>query len=163
MERREWSAAFDAQGAEIESLRAELTGMAQAATAATVARDQEHEHTQARLAALTAAAQTAAARAQEITTRAADLKIALERADADVRARTAEMSQERERLSYLPAYSKRLVILTIHGLTTSRPRCLENYVLCSHDTSSRCQRTAFEPAADCALMVPSDALAATVK
>ncbi len=95
-QRVELSAAFDAQGAELDSLRTKVTELQDALVKAAAAATQERQDTQAQLAALTDAAHTAAARAEEITKRAEDLKTALEEAQGALRSQTAEMTKERE-------------------------------------------------------------------
>jgi chromosome segregation ATPase len=95
-QRVELSAAFDAQGAELDSLRTKVTELQDALVKAAAAATQERQDTQAQLAALTDAAHTATARAEEITKRAEDLKTALEEAQGALRSQTAEMTKERE-------------------------------------------------------------------
>jgi len=95
-QRVELSGAFDAQGAELDALRAKVAELQDALVKAAAAATQERQETQAQLAALTDAAHTATARAEEITKRAEDLKTALEEVQGALRTQTAEMTKERE-------------------------------------------------------------------
>ena len=95
-QRAELSAAFDAQGAELDSLRTRITALHDAALHAAPAADRQRQEAQVQLAALTDAAHTASARAEEISKRAEDLKRALEEAQAALRNQSADLTQERE-------------------------------------------------------------------
>jgi chromosome segregation ATPase len=95
-QRVELSGAFDAQGAELDTLRAKVAELQDALVKAAAAATQARQETQAQLAALTDAAHTATARAEEIAKRAEDLKTALEEVQAALRIQTAEMTKERE-------------------------------------------------------------------
>jgi colicin import membrane protein len=80
----------------LESLRAKVAELQDAAVKAAAAADQERQAVQAQIAALTDAAHTASARAEEITKRAEDLKTALEEAQVALRSQAAEITKERE-------------------------------------------------------------------
>jgi len=115
-QRVELSAAFDAQGVEVDTLRARVTELQDALVKAAAAAAQERQDTQAQLAALTDAAHTATARAEEIAKRAEDLKTALEEAHGALRSQAGELTKEREQNAHVRA---RLETLTPEHATAT--------------------------------------------
>ncbi len=89
--RVELSAAFESQGAEFEALKAKLTEVEGRASAAAA----ERVEARRQVTALTDQAHTALARVQEIEKRAEDLKTALSVAQGSVQRLTAELEAER--------------------------------------------------------------------
>ena len=92
--RVELSSAFETQGAELEALRLKLAEVEKEASAAAAAERSRMESAQ-QVVALTDQAHTASARAQEIEKRAEDLKTALMAARASEQRLTAELEAER--------------------------------------------------------------------
>jgi chromosome segregation ATPase len=93
--RVELSSAFEAQGAELEAVKVKLAEAEGRAAAAAAAADAERVESARQVAALTDSAHTATARVQEIEKRAEDLKAALASAQAVVQRVTAELEAER--------------------------------------------------------------------
>jgi colicin import membrane protein len=93
--RVELSAAFESQGAELEGLRVKLAEVEGRAAAAAAAAEAERVDTARQVAMLTDQAHTAMARVQEIEKRAEDLKAALGVANESERRLTAELEAER--------------------------------------------------------------------
>jgi colicin import membrane protein len=93
--RVELSSAFETQGAELEALRLKLAEVEKAASAAAAAAERSRMESAQQVAALTDQAHTASARAQEIEKRAEDLKTALMAAQASEQRLTAEIEAER--------------------------------------------------------------------
>jgi chromosome segregation ATPase len=94
--RVELSSAFETQGAELEALRGKLAEVEAKASAAAATADVERADAARQVAALTDQAHTAAARVQEIEKRAEDLKSALSSAQASMATLTAELEVERK-------------------------------------------------------------------
>jgi colicin import membrane protein len=94
--RVELSSAFETQGAELDALRVRLVEVEAAASAAARASEVAAEEARRQVMALTDTAHTAVARAQEIEKRAEDLKAAVTVAQAAVVAVTAELEAERK-------------------------------------------------------------------
>jgi colicin import membrane protein len=94
--RVELSSAFETQGAELEALKVKLAEVEAEASAAAAAADQERAEARRQVTALTDQAHTATARAQEIEKRAEDLKTALQSAQAAAANVTAELEAERK-------------------------------------------------------------------
>jgi colicin import membrane protein len=95
-QRVELSGAFDAQGAELETLKASIAKLEQDTRDAAAAASEERADLQRQMAALTDQAHTAAARAEEIAKRAEDLKTALEAAQAALHRQSEEAQAQRE-------------------------------------------------------------------
>jgi len=93
--RVELSSAFETQGAELEALKVKIEEVEAKASAAAAAADVERAETVRQVAALTDQAHTAMARVQEIEKRAEDLKTALSSAQASVASVTADLEAER--------------------------------------------------------------------
>ncbi len=93
--RVELSSAFEAQGAELEALRVKLAEVEAGAAAAAAAAERSLSESARQVAALTDQAHTALARVQEIEKRAEDLKAALSAAQGSVQRLTAELEVER--------------------------------------------------------------------
>jgi len=93
--RVELSSAFEAQGAELEAVKGKLAEVEGRAAAAAAAADVERAEAARQVAVLTDQAHTATARVQEIEKRAEDLKAALASAQAMVQRVTAELEAER--------------------------------------------------------------------
>jgi colicin import membrane protein len=93
--RVELSSAFETQGAELEALKVKLAEVEGRAAAAAAAAEHERGEAARQVAALTDQAHTAAARVQEIEKRAEDLKTALQSAQASAATLTAELEAER--------------------------------------------------------------------
>ena len=93
--RVELSSAFETQGAELEGLKTKLAEVEGRAAAAAAAAERERTESARQVVALTDQAHTAAARVQEIEKRAEDLKTALQSAQASVATLTAELEAER--------------------------------------------------------------------
>jgi len=93
--RVELSSAFEAQGAELEGLRAKLAEVEAGAAAAAAAAERVQAESARQVVSLTDQAHTATARVQEIEKRAEDLKTALSAAQASVASVTAELEAER--------------------------------------------------------------------
>jgi chromosome segregation ATPase len=96
--RVELSSAFETQGAELEALKGKLAEVEGKAAAAAAAAEAEREEARRQVTALTDQAHTATARAQEIEKRAEDLKTALTAAQGTVQRLTAELEAERKQL-----------------------------------------------------------------
>jgi colicin import membrane protein len=94
--RVELSSAFETQGAELEALKVKLAEVEAKASAAAVAAEQERAEARQQVTALTDQAHTATARAQEIEKRAEDLKATLGLAQAAAAIVTAELEAERK-------------------------------------------------------------------
>jgi colicin import membrane protein len=94
--RVELSAAFETQGAELEALKGKLAEVEAKTSAAATAAERERVEAARQVAALTDQAHTATARAQEIEKRAEDLKTALTLAQTAATALTAELEAERK-------------------------------------------------------------------
>ncbi len=94
--RVELSSAFETQGAELEALRGKLSEVERQAAAAATAAESERVEARRQVAALTDQAHTATARAQEIEKRAEDLKTALQSAQTSEQRLTAELEAERK-------------------------------------------------------------------
>jgi chromosome segregation ATPase len=93
--RVELSSAFESQGAELEGLKGKLAETEAKASAAAAAADVERAEAGRQVTALTDQAHTAMARVQEIEKRAEDLKTALSSTQASVASVTAELEAER--------------------------------------------------------------------
>ena len=93
--RVELSSAFETQGAELEALKVKLSEVEGRAAAAAAAAERERAESARQVVALTDQAHTAVARVQEIEKRAEDLKTALGSAQASVATLTAELEAER--------------------------------------------------------------------
>jgi colicin import membrane protein len=93
--RVELSSAFETQGAELEALKGKLAEVEQEAAAAAAAAERARVDSAQQVVALTDQAHTATARAQEIEKRAEDLKTALIAAQASEQRLTAEIEAER--------------------------------------------------------------------
>jgi chromosome segregation ATPase len=93
--RVELSSAFETQGAELEALKVKLAETEGRAAAAAAAADVERAEAARQVATLTDSAHTATARVQEIEKRAEDLKAALSAAQASEGRVTAELEAER--------------------------------------------------------------------
>jgi colicin import membrane protein len=93
--RVELSSAFETQGAELEALRGKLSEVEKEAAAAAAAAERSRVESAQQVVALTDQAHTATARAQEIEKRAEDLKTALLTAQASEQRLTAEIEAER--------------------------------------------------------------------
>jgi colicin import membrane protein len=93
--RVELSSAFETQGAELEALKVKLAEVEGKASAAAAAAESERGEAARQVAALTDQAHTATARVQEIEKRAEDLKTALSSAQGSVQRLTAELEAER--------------------------------------------------------------------
>jgi colicin import membrane protein len=93
--RVELSAAFETQGAELEAVKGKLAEVERHASAAAAAAEAERVESRRQVAALTDQAHTATARVQEIEKRAEDLKTALNAAQVSVVSLTAELEAER--------------------------------------------------------------------
>jgi len=93
--RVELSSAFEAQGAELEGLRVKLAEVEAGAAAAAAAAERVQAESARQVASLTDQAHTATARVQEIEKRAEDLKTALSSAQGSVQRLTAELEAER--------------------------------------------------------------------
>jgi colicin import membrane protein len=93
--RVELSSAFETQGAELEALKVKLAEVEGKAAAAAAAAERERAESARQVVALTDQAHTAAARVQEIEKRAEDLKTALSSAQASAATLTAELEAER--------------------------------------------------------------------
>jgi colicin import membrane protein len=93
--RVELSSAFESQGAELEGLKGKLAETEAKASAAAAAAERSLGESARQVAALTDQAHTATARVQEIEKRAEDLKTALSAAQASVASVTAELEAER--------------------------------------------------------------------
>jgi len=94
--RVELSSAFETQGAELEALKAKLAEVEGRAAAAAAAAESERVEAVRQVTVLTDQAHTATARAQEIEKRAEDLKTALQSAQASVVTLTADLEGERK-------------------------------------------------------------------
>jgi len=94
--RVELSSAFETQGAELEALKAKLAEVEGRAAAAAAAAEVERGEAARQVVALTDQAHTATARVQEIEKRAEDLKTALQSAQAAAATLTAEIEVERK-------------------------------------------------------------------
>jgi colicin import membrane protein len=94
--RVELSSAFETQGAELEALKVKLAEVEGKASSAAAAAEQERVEARRQVTALTDQAHTATARAQEIEKRAEDLKTALQSAQAAAVILTAELEAERK-------------------------------------------------------------------
>jgi chromosome segregation ATPase len=94
--RVELSLAFEAQGAELEALKAKLLEVERQASAAAAAAEAARVEAARQVAALTDSAHTASARATEIEKRAEDLKAALNLAQASEQRVAAELEAERK-------------------------------------------------------------------
>ena len=94
--RVELSSAFETQGAELEALKGKLAEVEAKASAAAAAAEQERVEARRQVTALTDQAHTATARAQEIEKRAEDLKTALQAAQGSVQRLTTELEAERK-------------------------------------------------------------------
>ena len=94
--RVELSSAFETQGAELEALKTKLAEVEGKASAAAAAAESERVEARRQVAALTDQAHTATARAQEIEKRAEDLKTALHSAQTSGQRLTAEIEAERK-------------------------------------------------------------------
>jgi chromosome segregation ATPase len=95
--RVELSSAFEAQGAELEGLRVKLSEVEAGAAAAAAAAETARVESTRQVMVLTDQAHTASARVQEIEKRAEDLKAALSEAQGTVQRLTAELDAERGR------------------------------------------------------------------
>ncbi len=93
--RVELSSAFETQGAELEALRGKLVETERGAAAAAAAAESARVGLQREVTVLTDQAHTAVARVQEIEKRAEDLKTALHSAQGAVASMTAELEAER--------------------------------------------------------------------
>ena len=93
--RVELSSAFETQGAELEALRGRLSEVETEAAAAAAAAERARVESAQQVVVLTDSAHTATARAQEIEKRAEDLKTALQAAQASEQRLTAEVEAER--------------------------------------------------------------------
>ena len=93
--RVELSSAFETQGAELETLKGKLAEVEAEAAAAAAAAERERVESARQVVALTDQAHTATARVQEIEKRAEDLKTALSAAQGSVQQLTAELEVER--------------------------------------------------------------------
>jgi chromosome segregation ATPase len=93
--RVELSSAFETQGAELEAVKGKLVEVEGRAAAATAAAESERAELLKQVAVLTDQAHTATARVQEIEKRAEDLKAALAATQASERRVTAELEAER--------------------------------------------------------------------
>jgi chromosome segregation ATPase len=93
--RVELSSAFEAQGAELEVVKVKLAEVEGRAAAAAAAAESERAESARQISALTDSAHTATARVQEIEKRAEDLKAALASAQGVVQRLTAELDAER--------------------------------------------------------------------
>jgi chromosome segregation ATPase len=93
--RVELSSAFEAQGAELEALRVKLSEVEAGAAAAAAAAETARVESARQVMVLTDQAHTASARVQEIEKRAEDLKAALSSAQGSVQRLTAELDAER--------------------------------------------------------------------
>jgi chromosome segregation ATPase len=93
--RVELSSAFETQGAELEGLRLKLAEVEGRAAAGAAAAERERGEAARQVTALTDQAHTAQARVQEIEKRAEDLKAALSSAQGTVARLTAELEAER--------------------------------------------------------------------
>jgi colicin import membrane protein len=93
--RVELSSAFETQGAELEALKVKLAEVEGRAAAAAAAAEAERAEAARQVAVLTDQAHTASARVQEIEKRAEDLKAALGVANESERRLTAELEAER--------------------------------------------------------------------
>jgi colicin import membrane protein len=93
--RVELSSAFETQGAELEALKVKLAEVEGRAAAAAAATEAERVDMTRQVAVLTDQAHTAMARVQEIEKRAEDLKAALGAANESERRLTAELEAER--------------------------------------------------------------------
>jgi len=94
--RVELSSAFETQGAELEALKGKLAEVEGRAAAAAAAAEVERGEAARQVVALTDQAHTATARVQEIEKRAEDLKTALQSAQAAAATLTAEIEVERK-------------------------------------------------------------------
>jgi colicin import membrane protein len=94
--RVELSLAFETQGAELEALKGKLSDVEGRAAAAAAAAEHERAQAARQVAALTDQAHTASARAQEIEKRAEDLKAALQLAQASEQRVSSELEAERK-------------------------------------------------------------------
>ena len=94
--RVELSSAFETQGAELEALKGKLAEVEGRAAAAAAAAEVERGEAARQVVALTDQAHTATARVQEIEKRAEDLKTALQSAQASVVTLTADLEGERK-------------------------------------------------------------------
>src|ERR1700675_3146129 len=94
--RVELSSAFETQGAELEALKGKLAEVERQASAAAAAAEAERAEARRQVTALTDQAHTATARAQEIEKRAEDLKAALNSAQGSATAVSAELEAERK-------------------------------------------------------------------
>ncbi len=94
--RVELSLAFETQGAELEALKAKLSEVEKQASAAAAAAEAARVEAARQVAALTDQAHTASARATEIEKRAEDLKAALNLAQAAEQRVAAELEAERQ-------------------------------------------------------------------
>ncbi len=99
--RVELSSAFETQGAELEALKGRLAEVEGKAAAAAAAAETEREEARRQVTALTDQAHTATARAQEIEKRAEDLKTALTAAQGTVQRLTAELEGERRQFGVI--------------------------------------------------------------
>ena len=93
--RVELSSAFETQGAELEVLRIKLAEVEAGAAAAAAAAEKAQGESARQVVALTDQAHTALARVQEIEKRAEDLKATLSAAQGSVQRLTAELEAER--------------------------------------------------------------------
>ena len=93
--RVELSSAFETQGAELEGLKAKLAETEAGAAAAAAAAERSSSESARQVTALTDQAHTAVARVQEIEKRAEDLKTSLSAAQGSVQRLTAELEAER--------------------------------------------------------------------
>jgi colicin import membrane protein len=93
--RVELSSAFETQGAELEALKGKLAEVEAKASAAAAAAEAARVESRRQMTALTDQAHTATARVQEIEKRAEDLKTALNSAQTAAASVTAELEAER--------------------------------------------------------------------
>jgi chromosome segregation ATPase len=99
--RVELSSAFETQGAELEALKVRLAEVEARAAAAAAAAEREKLESQRQVVMLTDQAHTASARVQEIEKRAEDLKAALSVAQAAAATLTTELDAERKTLTVM--------------------------------------------------------------
>jgi len=94
--RVELSSAFETQGAELETIRDRLADVERHAASAATAAEQDRLESQRQIAALTDTTHTAVGRAEEIQKRAEDLRRSLDAAQASLQDQTAETNKERQ-------------------------------------------------------------------
>ncbi len=97
--RVELSSAFEAQAAELEAVKVKLAETEGKAAAAAAAAEAEREDARRQVTALTDQAHTATARVQEIEKRAEDLKTALDAAQGSAQRLTVELETERRQVA----------------------------------------------------------------